>query len=97
MFLVYLTFFSIIGVLSYIIYNLLRKVEKLEDIILDHQKYIFRVSDVIKQSNELINEVDQKGTFRSDDEVGRFFEYLKEIQSTLDDYKISDLNGKKTE
>ena len=97
MFLVYLTFFIIIGIKAYIIYNLLRKVEKLEDIITDHQKYILEVSEVIEKSNELINEVDQKGTFKSDDEVGTFFDYLKEIQGILNNYKISDLNGKKTE
>lgn len=95
--LVYLTFFVVIGIKAYIINNLLRKVEKLEDIITDHQKYILEVSEVIEKSNELINEVDQKGTFKSDDEVGTFFDYLKEIQGILNNYKISDLNGKKTE
>ena len=97
MFLVYLTFFVVFGIKVYIIYNLLRKVEKLEDIITDHQKYILEVSEVIGKSNELINEVDQKGTFKSDDEVGIFFDYLKEIQGILNNYKISDLNGKKAE
>lgn len=86
---------SVFVTLIYIIRNLLVKVEKLEDIIVDHQKYIFELSGVIEDSNKLINEIDSRGTFRSDDEVGAFFEHVKEIQSILDGYRVTNLNEKK--
>ena len=81
----------------YIIFNLLKKVEKLEDIAEDSTKFILKLSDIIKESDELIKAVDEKGTFKSDDEVGEFFEYLKQIQQNLNNFKIPNINGKKTE
>jgi hypothetical protein len=81
----------------YIIFNLLKKVEKLEDIAEDSTKFILKLSYIIKESDELIKAVDEKGTFKSDDEVGEFFEYLKQIQQNLNNFKIPDINGKKTE
>jgi uncharacterized membrane protein YgaE (UPF0421/DUF939 family) len=80
----------------YLIYNLLRKVEKLEDIAEDSTKFILKLSDIIKESEQLIKTVDEKGTFKSDDEVGEFFEYLKTIQQDLNNFIITGLNGKKT-
>jgi uncharacterized membrane protein YgaE (UPF0421/DUF939 family) len=89
---------SVILLISlYIIFNLLKKVEKLEDIAEDSTKFILKLSDIIKESDELIKAVDEKGTFKSDDEVGEFFEYLKQIQQNLNNFKIPDINGKKTE
>jgi len=81
----------------FICFNLLRKVEKLEDVILDHQKYMQQISDVINESDTLIKTVDEKGTFQSDDEVGAFFNYLKLIQETLNSYSLPRSDGKKKE
>ena len=81
----------------YVIRNLLTKVEKLEDVARDSMEFINKLSEVIRDSDELIRAVDEKGTFRSDDEVGMFFEYLKAIQQNLNNFKIPDINGKKTE
>lgn len=80
--------------LGYSTFNLLRKLEKLEDIVKDQQQYMQRVSEVIEESRILISTVDQKGIFESDDDIGAFFNYLKIIQGTLDSYKIPELNGK---
>lgn len=80
--------------LGYSTFNLLRKLEKLEDIVEDQQQYMQRVSEVIEESRILISTVDQKGIFESDDDIGAFFNYLKIIQGTLDSYKIPELNGK---
>ena len=75
----------------------IEKGKKLEDIAEDSTKFILKLSDIIKESDELIKAVDEKGTFKSDDEVGEFFEYLKQIQQNLNNFKIPDINGKKTE
>jgi hypothetical protein len=78
----------IICVLSYTTYNLLRKNEKLEDLIKDQQIYINSISSVIQESSMLLEEIDAKGTFRSDDEVGFFFRSIKNIQDVLDSFKL---------
>jgi len=87
---------SLIILLGYSSFNLLKKVERLEDIVKDQQQYMQRVSEVIEESRILIRTVDEKGVFESDDDIGAFFNYLKIIQGTLDSYKLPELNGKKT-
>jgi len=84
-------------VLAFAVYNLLQKVEKLEDVALDQQKYMQQLSDVINESNTLIETVDERGTFKSDDEVGAFFNYLQLIQETLNSYSLPRIDGKKEE
>jgi hypothetical protein len=68
-------------VLGYFTWNLLRKVERYEDIAQYQQNYIENISTVIGESSKRLREVDEKGTFESDDEVGFFFKGLKEMQS----------------
>ena len=61
--------------LSYAVYNLLVKQEQLEDWVED---YIDRINEV----NTKIRQIDYKGYFEVDDEVGQVFEQLKqEVQS----------------
>lgn len=78
----------IIGVLVFIILNLLKKQEKMEDIIISYQEYITKFTDAVNESDKLLNKVDEKGTFKSDDEVGFFFTFIKKIQSELNTFKI---------
>jgi len=75
-------------IMGFIIRNLLLKNEKLEDIIFSYREYITQVTDVIEQSNKKLEEIDQKGTFKSDDEIGWFFEKVKLIQEILDQYRL---------
>lgn len=72
--------------LGYITYNLLRKVEKQEDIIKDQDEYIKVIVEAIEYSNVRLKEVDEKGAFQGDDEIGWFFQNLKELQEALDQY-----------
>ena len=61
--------------LSYAVYNLLLKQEQLEDWVED---YIDRINEV----NRKIRQIDYKGYFEVDDEVGQVFEQIKkEVQS----------------
>ncbi len=76
----------ILGVITYVIWNLLKKVEKLENQITVQEKYILEFYDLIKQSEFKIKEIDNKQLFQSDDEVGFFFTNLKTIQEALSDY-----------
>jgi hypothetical protein len=74
-------------VLGYTTINLLVKNEKAEDIIVSQQKYISSISEIIKNSEKRIKEIDEKEIFKSDDEIGWFFNELKKIQDILSQYK----------
>jgi len=76
----------ILGIIGYIIWNLLKKTEKLEKQIDIQEKYILEFYDLVKQSETKIKEIDNKQLFQSDDEVGFFFTNLKVIQEALSDY-----------
>ena len=74
-----LGFFVILTIaLSYAVYNLLIKQEQLEEWVED---YINRINEV----NTKIRQIDYKGYFEVDDEVGQVFEQLKEEVQSLEE------------
>jgi len=75
-------------ILGYFTWNLMKKVEKYEDIAQYQQNYIDNLSTIIGESEKRLQEVDQRGTFQSDDEVGFFFNTIKEIQRVLDQFNL---------
>jgi hypothetical protein len=78
-------------ILGYTTFNLLRKNEKQEDILMGYMSYLNKVSDIIEMSDKKLKEVDAKESFKSDDEVGFFFESIKQIQSILNQFNIKNL------
>jgi len=83
--------------LGYVVFNLNRKVIKQEDIIEYQVGYLRNVAYLINESKIYVEQLDEKGTFRSDDEVGVFFNFMKEIQETINDYRLPEDYGKTTE
>ena len=79
----------IFGTISYIIWNLLRKNERQEDIINTQNEYIQTISNLMSESNKKIKEIDSKQIFQSDDEIGWFFKGIKEIQDLINEYNIN--------
>ena len=79
----------IFGVIFYIIWNLMRKNEKLEDALIKRDKYIDDMSIIMSESNRKIKEIDSKQVFESDDEIGWFFKGIKEIQELINEYNIN--------
>lgn len=77
-------------ILLYGVINLMRKNEKLEKIIDEQNQILNNISHKIQDANVSLEEIDHKGTFKSDDEVGWFFENLKDMSNNLNNY----LNGK---
>ena len=75
----------------YVIFNLNRKLESSEDILISYFGYLDSISRVIEASEINLKKIDEKGSFESDDEVGAFFKGLKEIQSILDKFNIKKL------
>ena len=75
--------------------NLLIKVEKYEDVTTDQTEYLQSISDLIKDSQKHLNSLDERGVFQSDDEVGYFFEQMKNVQKELDRYMLPNNYGEK--
>lgn len=71
---------------SYIIYNLLNKVEKYEDDIQSKDEFLQGVKKLSEDSYKRLKELDSLEAFESDDETGHFFSNLKNIILTLDAY-----------
>ena len=49
-----------------------------------YEEIILQINDKIEYVNAQLKLIDEKGTFEADDEVGFFFEELKEIGKILD-------------
>jgi hypothetical protein len=78
----------IIVVLTFTTYNLLKKNEKCEDIIKSYEDYMVNLSNTIKLANFKLKEIDSKGSFESDDEVGFFFKTIQSLQEQLNNFKV---------
>jgi len=74
--------------LGYTTFNLLRKNEKAEDVINSYQVYIKDVSETVEFIDNRLEEIDQNGAFKSDDEVGFFFERVKVLHTALKSFKV---------
>ena len=80
----------IIGGCGYVIFNLLKKVETLEEKYEEFQIYINSLSKIIGDSNVKLKELDEKGTFKGDDEIGWFFKSILYIQEVLNQYNLNE-------
>jgi len=79
----------VLGVNFYVIWNLLKKNERLEDTNIQQDTYIQNISILMSESNRKIKEIDSKQIFESDDEIGWFFKGIKEIQELINEYNIN--------
>lgn len=75
-------------ILGFTTFNLLKKQEKAEDILVSYMEYLDKISRTIEISDKMLKELDHKGSFKSDDEIGFFFDSVKGIQDILNDFKV---------
>jgi hypothetical protein len=75
-------------VLGFTTLNLLKKNEKCEDVIRSYESYMINLSNTIEFSDKKLKEIDSKGSFEGDDEVGFFFKQLLYLQEQLNNFKI---------
>lgn len=59
------------------------KNRKMQTILMGYLEYLEKISIFIDESDKKIREIDYRGTFEADDEVGFFFQMLKDIQKVL--------------
>ena len=86
----------LVGVLSLLVLtlgfatvNLLRKLEKYEDIIINYDNYIIDLTKQVDYSTKRLKKIDEKGMFEGDDEIGWFFKNIKDIQTKLERFKAN--------
>ena len=78
-------------VLSYSTYNLMKKQETAEDILISYMGYLDSLSRIIEATDQQLKNLDYKGSFQSDDEIGFFFDSVKQIQDILNSFKIKEM------
>lgn len=77
----------LVSILGYTTFNLLTKNETAEDIIVSQQEFIDKIEEYITFSEKRLKQIDEKGTFKSDDEIGWFFNEVQKIQKKLSQFK----------
>ena len=78
-------------VLGFAVFNLMKKNEQQEDILVEYMKWLNKISKAIEVSNARLKKLDSQGRFESDDEIGFFFKTVMTIQDLLNGFKIKDL------
>ena len=78
----------IIGILSalllvafFAIRNLIKRNEILED-------FIAKQSEAIDYCDKRLSQIDDKGSFIADDEIGWFFKEVRKIQEALNEFRL---------
>jgi len=79
--------FGVYGLLTvFVIINLIRKVERLED-------WGEQLANRVSWVQDRFKEIDSKGHFEADDEVGTIFSALKDVSQTLNEVLEEETNG----
>jgi len=81
----------IVVLLGFTTFNLMRKNEKQEDILVGYMKYLNKLTTAIEESDKRLKVIDEKGLFKSDDEIGWFFKEIQKIQMILNEFRIKDM------
>jgi len=68
---------------------LIRRNSALEKAVVEQRQYIDAISIIVANSDSKLRELDIQGAFEADDEVGTFFNNLKEIQNIISDFNSS--------
>ena len=72
---------ALLIIAGFAIRNVIRKNEVLED-------FIAKQSEAIDQCNHRLKQIDDKGSFIADDEIGWFFQEVKKIQEALNEFRL---------
>ena len=76
----------LVVILGFTTFNLLMKNEQAEDVIISQDTFISRFMDTVNKADAKLKQIDHKGSFESDDEIGFFFKEVKNIQATLNEF-----------
>ena len=74
---------ALVVVLAFSSFNLMKKNEKQEDILVEYMKWLNKIQKAIEVSDARLKKLDSQGRFESDDEIGFFFKTVITIQDLL--------------
>lgn len=72
---------ALLIVAGFALRNIIKKNEALED-------FIVKQSDAIDYCDKRLRQIDDRGSFVADDEVGWFFTELRKIQEALNEFRL---------
>ena len=72
---------ALLIVAGFALRNIIKKNEELED-------FIVKQSEAIDMCDRRLKQIDDKGFFASDDEVGWFFTEIRKIQEALNEFRL---------
>ena len=72
----------------FIIRNLIKRNENQEDIIEEYENFIIKQSEAINACDKRLQEIDDKGVFYADDQIGWFFKEVQKIQEALNEFTL---------
>jgi predicted RND superfamily exporter protein len=72
---------ALLIVAFFAIRNLVKRNENLED-------FILKQSEAINACDARLKNIDNKGWFKADDEIGWFFDEVKKIQEALNEFSL---------
>ena len=72
---------ALLIVAGFALRNMIKKNEELED-------FIIKQSEAIDSCDRRLKQVDDKGFFVADDEIGWFFTEVKKIQEALNEFRL---------
>ena len=72
---------ALLVVAGFAIRNLIRKNEELED-------FIVKQSEAIDACDQRLAQIDDRGSFIADDEIGWFFTEVKKIQEAINEFRL---------
>ena len=72
---------ALLIVAGFAIRNVIKKNEALED-------FIVKQSEAIDLCNQRLQQIDDKGFFVADDEIGWFFTEVKKIQEAINEFRL---------
>lgn len=79
----------VIFILAFVIRNLLLKQENAEDVIIKYEERFKFINKELENIDIKISKIDEKESFKSDDEIGWFFNSVKKLRDELLNYKTN--------
>lgn len=76
----------LLGGSVYAVYNLYKKYDALEKVAQENVDFILSLRSRVLSQQSYLKQLDRKGAFESDDEVGYFFKELKKIINDISFY-----------
>jgi hypothetical protein len=81
--LIIIFFITVIGFMSYGIWNLVNQNEDLEETVIYYQNRLDEIREKVLDTNIQLKDLDIRGAFEADDEVGFVFKEIQQLSEEL--------------